>query len=243
MKKHLYIALGAVTTIMVIVGCAVSSTTSLAQKNKNIPQDMAGMNDNLESEDSSRFEEEITEQKAEIIFNEWGYTYSKTGNGDSSIKECDSGDIVNSELGYEGEAEDKPEVILQWSDAQESLDDDKLCWLNNEYLCSYADDISFIISDSDIVTAKYVMQTSKANVRLFTVAEDDSEYFEFSCNYTSEIYNIHQIQGKDTWQCFSYHGYNGIEYTSAVLANKNTICEITFENCDEQFICNTLAAY
>ena len=139
--------------------------------------------------------------------------------------------------------EERAEIILQWGDAQKSLEEDKLCWLNNEFLKSFADDISFIISDSNVVIAKYSTQTSKVEVYVFTVSEDDRECFEFGRNYTSELYNIHQIGEEKIWQCFSYNGYDGTEYTSAVFANKNIVCEIKFENCDEQFICNTLAGY
>lgn len=237
--KFLFV-IGTIAVIMNITGCAISTTASLGTK--SLQQDNVVINDIIESIDDSQLEE-IVGQEAEIIFNEWGYTYSIAGKSDSSIKVIDSNDILNRGSGYEGEVEERAEIILQWSDAQKSLEEDKLCWLNNEFLKSFADDISFIISDSDVAIAKYSMQTSKVEVYVFTVSEDDCEYFEFGRNYTSELFNIHQIGEEKIWQCFSYNGYDGTEYTSAVFANKNIVCEIKFENCDEQFVCNTLAVY
>jgi hypothetical protein len=143
----------------------------------------------------------------------------------------------------EGTAEENTEIILLWNDAQNSVEANKLCWLNNEYLKSYAENISFIISDSDIVKAKYSTQNSVVEVYVLTVAEDEDKNFEFVSNYPSELYNIHKIGGETIWQCFSYKDYDGTEYTSAVFANENIVCEIKSENCDEQFICNTLAVY
>lgn len=233
--------IGAIAVTMNITGCAISTTASL--ETKSLQQDNIVINDIVDSKDDSQPKEEITEKKAEIIFNEWGYTYSNVRNSESSIKVIDSNNTLNRESGDEGEVEERVEIVLQWSDAQNSLEENKLCWLNNEFLKSYADDISFIISDSDVVIAKYSMQTSKVEVYVFIVSEEDSEYFEFGGNYTSKLYNIHQIGEENIWQCFSYNGYDGSEYTSAVFANKNIVCEIKFENCDEQFICNTLAVY
>lgn len=237
--KFLFV-IGTIAVIMSITGCAISTTASLGTK--SLQQDNAVINDIIGSIDDSQLEE-IVGQKADIIFNEWGYTYGIAGNSNISIKVIDSNDILNRESGYEGKVEEKAEIILQWGDAQKSLEEDKLCWLNNEFLKSFADDISFIISDSNVVIAKYSTQTSKVEVYVFTVSEDDRECFEFGRNYTSELYNIHQIGEEKIWQCFSYNGYDGTEYTSAVFANKNIVCEIKFENCDEQFICNTLAVY
>lgn len=239
--KFLFV-IGIITIIMNITGGATISTTASLEIER-LQQDNIVLNDIVETKGDSQLEEEISGQKAEIIFNEWGYTYSIAENSNSSIKEVDNNNILNEESGYEGETEEKVEIILQWSDAQKSLEEEKLCWLNNEFLKSFADDISFIVSDSDVVIAKYSTQTSKVEVYVFTVSEDDSEYFEFGRNYTSELYNIHQIGEEKMWQCFSYNGYDGTQYTSAVFANKNIVCEIKFENCDKQFICNTLAVY
>ena len=237
--KFLFV-IGTIAVIMSITGCAISTTASLGTK--SLQQDNAVINDIIGSIDDSQLEK-IVGQEEDIIFNEWGYTYGIAGNSNISIKVIDSNDILNRESRYEGKVEERAEIILQWGDAQKSLEEDKLCWLNNEFLKSFADDISFIISDSNVVIAKYSTQTSKVEVYVFTVLEDDSECFEFGRNYTSELYNIHQIGEEKIWQCFSYNGYDGTEYTSAVLANKNIVCEIKFENCDEQFICNTLAVY
>ena len=59
----------------------------------------------------------------------------------------------------------------------------------------------------------------------------------------SELYDIRQIEVNSVWQCFSYKGYDGMEYTSAVLPDNNMVCEVVFEKCDERFIYNTLANY
>jgi hypothetical protein len=224
-----------------MMGCATSSATSLALETQSVQQANIGKDDILESKDDS-LPEETADQQAEIVLNEWGYTYSTPGNSGGSIQE--TGDNVpDSKSGDEGTAEESSELILQWDDAQTFLEENKLCWLNNEYLKSYAENISFITSDSDIVTAKYATQNSAVDVYVFTVAKDDDEHFEFVSNYPSEIYNIHQIGEEKIWQCFSYKGYDGTEYTSAVFAKENIVCEIKFENCDEQFICDTLAVY
>lgn len=240
--KFLYTVLETITVIIVTTGCSMSSTP-LIPKNSRMQQDNVAINNKLENEDIFQFDEDITEAKGEIILNEWGYTYSSIGNTISSIRTSNNDNILNSESGKEGKDEVKSETILQWSDAQKVLDIDKLYWLNNEYLNSYAEDISYIISDNDIIIAKYLMQTSKVNVYVFTVSKDDRGYFEFRRNYTSELYDIRQINEGYIWQCFSYNGYDDTEYTSAVLADKNMVYEITFENCDENFISNTLAAY
>jgi len=241
-NKSLYAVLGIITLIMVITGCSVSSIP-LVQKSKNVQLNNVAINNILKNKSNSQLETKIAKPKAEITFNEWGYTYSIIENTDSSTEVSNSGNILNSESINEGKDEERPEIILQWSDAQKTLDKDKLHWLNNEYLNSYAEDIFFNISDSDIAIATYLMQTAKVKVYVFTVSKDDAEHFEFSRYYTSELYNIHQIKEEYTWQCFSYNSYDGTEYTSAVLTDKNMVYEITFENCDEQFICNTLAAY
>ena len=238
--KFLFV-IGTMAVIMNITGCAISPTVALGIE--RLQQNNVMINDIIESNGDPQLEEEMSGQKAEIIFNEWGYTYSIAGNSGSSIKVIDSNDILNRKSGCEGEVNERTEIILQWSDAQKSLEEDKLCWLNNEFLKSFADNISFIISDSDVAIAKYSTQTSKVEVYVFTISEDDSGYFEFGRNYTSKLYNIHQIGEEKMWQCFSYSGYDSTEYTSAVFANKNIVCEIKFENCDEQFICNTLAVY
>ena len=230
-----------IAVIMNVTGCAVSATA--LSGTKSVQQDNAAINNMIESKDDSKPEGEIAEQTAEIVFNEWGYTYSIAGNSDSSIKTSNDKNILNNEMGDEGAAEEKAETILQWNEAQESIEENKLCWLNNDYLKAYADDISFIVSDSDAVTAQYSTPASKVEVHVFTVSEDDNKYFEFGRNYTSKIYNIHQIGEETIWQCFSYNGYDDTEYTSAVLADKNIVCEITFENCDEQFIYDTLTVY
>lgn len=230
-----------IAVIMNVTGCAVSATA--LSGTKSVQQDNAAINNMIESKDDSKSEEEIAEQTAEIVFNEWGYTYSIAGNSDSSIKTSNDKNILNNEMGDEGAAEEKAETILQWNEAQESIEENKLCWLNNDYLKAYADDISFIVSDSNVITVKYSTPASKVEVHVFTVSEDDNKYFEFGRNYTSKIYNIHQIGEETIWQCFSYNGYDDTEYTSAVLADKNIVCEITFENCDEQFISDTLTVY
>lgn len=239
-SKFLFVV-GTIAAIMNITGCGALTMASFGTK--SLQQDNDVLNDTIEKEEDFQSEEEIAGQKAAIMFNERGYTYSIAGDSNSNIKVTDKNNNLDKESGCEGEGEERKEIILQWSDAQKSLEEDKLCWLNNEFLKSYADNISFIISDSDVVIAKYSTLTSKVEVDVFIVSKDNSEYFEFGRNYTSELYNIHQIGEENIWQCFSYNGYDGTEYTSAVLANENIVCEIIFENCDEQFICSTLAVY
>lgn len=194
-------------------------------------------------DDNFQPEAEANIQGAEILLNEGGYTYCSVANSNSNIETIGDGNVLGDEVGHEGNEREISEAVLSWNDAQKFLEDKKLCWLNNEYLNSCMDDVSFVVSDSDITIAKYITQTFKVEVYVFTVSKEIDDSFEFGRNYTSELYNIRQIKEGHTWQCFSYSGYDGTEYTSAVLADKNIVCEIKFENCDEQFICNTLASY
>lgn len=147
-------------------------------------------------------------------------------------------------MGNKGEEKEISEMILSWNEAQDYFGYDILRWLSNEYLSSCTKDISFIVSDDDIAIAEYSMQTSKVKIYVFTVHEQGGgKCFEFGRNYSSELYDIRQIEVNSVWQCFSYKGYDGMEYTSAVMPDNNMVCEVVFEKCDEQFIYNTLANY
>ena len=144
--KFLFVV-GTIAVIMNNTGCGILTTASIGTNSSQ--QDGTVINVIIENKDDFKPEEEIAEQKSEIIFNERGYTYSIAGNSGGSIKVTDSNNILKGESGYEGEVEERGEIILQWSDAQKSLEEDKLCWLNNEFLKTYADDISFVISDDE----------------------------------------------------------------------------------------------
>lgn len=188
-------------------------------------------------------EESDNIRKAGLTINEWGYTYS-VGTDNSSIIEKEVGNnILNNGLGNKGEDEEISEMILSWNEAQDYFGYDTLCWLNNEYLSSCAEDISFIVSDDNIAIAEYSIQTSKVKIYVFTVHKQGDKCFEFGRNYSSKLYDIRQIETNSIWQCFSYKGYDGTEYTSAVLPDNNMVCEIVFEKCDEQLIYNVLASY
>lgn len=181
--------------------------------------------------------------EAGLTINEWGYTYS-AGKGNGSIIEKEiSNNVQNKESMNKGEEKEISEMILSWNEAQDYFGYDRLCWLNNEYLSSCAEDISFIVSDDDIAIVEYSMQTSKVKIYVFTVHEQGNKCFEFGRNYSSELYDIRQIEVNSIWQCFSYKGCDGTEYTSAVLPDNNMVCEIVFEKCDEQLIYNALASY
>lgn len=181
--------------------------------------------------------------EAGLTINEWGYTYS-AGKGNGNIIEKEDRNIVpNKESGNKGEEKEISEIILSWNEAQDYFGYDTLCWLNNDYLSSCAEDISFIVSDDAIAIAEYSIQTSKVKIYVFTVHEQGDKCFEFGRNYSSELYDIRRIEVNSIWQCFSYKGYDGMEYTSAVLPDNNMVCEIVFEKCDEQFIYNALASY
>lgn len=195
------------------------------------------------NEDNLQSKAEANIQNAEISLNECGYTYCSIANSNSSVEKIWESNALGDKVGHEGNERETLEEILSWNEAQKSLEDNKLYWLNNEYLKSCMDDVSFVLSGSDITIAKYMTQTSKAEVYVFTISEENDVSFEFGRNYTSELYNIRQIKKGYTWQCFDYSGYDGTEYTSAVLADKNIVCEIKFENCNEKFICDTLASY
>ena len=180
--------------------------------------------------------------EAELAINRWGYTYSAGGN--NSIIETKTGsDVLNGESGNQGEEKEISEKILSWDEAQEHFAYGTLCWLNNEYLFSCAEDISFIVPDDDMAIAEYSTQTYKVKIYAFTVCGENDKCFEFGRNYSSELYNVHQVEEDYTWQCFSYKGYDGMEYTSAVLPYGDIVCELVFEECDKQFIYNALASY
>lgn len=70
---------------------------------------------------------------------------------------------------------EETEIVLQWNDAQKYLEEDKLCWLNNEFLKACADDISFVTSNSDMVMANYSTPTSKIKVLVFIVLNNDEK--------------------------------------------------------------------
>ena len=232
--KFPYVILGLIAVLLGIV--VMRAAAPVSQADQFAPQHITVL------KGDSQPEAETNVQDAEISLNEWGYTYNSVANSDSKIETIDTDNLLSGEANH-GEDGESLEAVLSWSDAREILKDDILCWLNNDYLNSCMDDVSFIVSGSDIAIAKYITPTSKAEVYVFTVSEENDESFEFGRNYTSELYNIRQINEGHKWQCFSYSGYDGAEYTSAVLADKNMVCEIKFEKCDEQFICNTLAAY
>lgn len=243
--KFLYILILTTTVITVITGCTSSMAAPAVFGVKIVQQADTRISHILESKNNTQLEKD-SEQKGEIVLNEWGYTYSTPENNNINSNIKDKNDIAQScESRHEGVEEEHSEIILQWNEAQKTLEENKLCWLNNAYLKAYAENISFIISDKDIVMAKYATQASKVEVSVFTVSGSDDEHFEFGRSYTSKLYDIRQIgEGNtNTWQCFSYNSYDGIKCTSAVLADENMVCEISFENCSEQFICDTLAVY
>lgn len=182
-------------------------------------------------------------QVGNIVFHERGYTYAATNNTYSRTEIQNQGNVIDSEAGIEGEDTETSEIILSWDEAQTVLENDILCWLDNEYLNSCAENISFIISDRDTITAKYMMPTSEVKIQVFLVVQEDDAYFSFRKDYPSELYNLHPIEQDYRWNCFSYTGYEGTDYTGAILVDHNIVCEVTFKNCDEQFVNDTLAAY
>lgn len=252
MKKYFI-----VLTIVIVVG-VLSFTCQIGKANANTDKEfsenvyafeepyLGSVIEPEEREESTIYvPADVTDvHEAEFTIGKWGYTYC-AGENNISIMEAEAGDdILNSGLSSKGkEKEEISERILSWDEAQDYFGDDTLRWLNNEYLNSCAGDISFILSDDDIAIAEYSTQTSKVKIYVFTVCGQDDKCFEFGRNYSSELYNVHQIEEGYIWQCFSYKGYDGTEYTSAVLPDNNMVCEIVFEKCDEQFIYNTLASY
>lgn len=181
--------------------------------------------------------------EAELAVNQWGYTYSVGGNDNSIIETKTDSETLNSEPGNPGGEKEISEKILSWDEAQEHFGYDILRWLNNGYLFSCAGDVSFIASDDDMAIAEYSIQTSKVKIYAFAVCGENDKCFEFGRNYSSELYNVYQVEEDYTWQCFSYKGYDGTEYTSAVFPCGNIVCEIVFEECDKQFIYNALVSY
>ena len=131
-----------------------------------------------------------------LTINEWGYTYSASKDNGSIIEKEIRNNVLNKELGNKGEEREISEMILSWNEAQDYFGYDTLRWLDNEYLSSYTEDISFIVSDDDIAIAEYSMQTSKVKIYVFMVHEQGDKCFEFGRNYSSELYDIRQIEVK-----------------------------------------------
>lgn len=235
-KKFIYVCALLGMCSLVLAGCSNGDTAqSKGTVLTNVEKEV------LESNASA--DEEIDFKSAEISFNEWGYTYKTVpNNGVGSIKTVSNVELIEKEAGEEI-TEVTNELVLSWEEVQEYIESNQAYWLNNEYLEADAESVSFIVSDSTLVIGKYLLQTSEVKIEVFTVAQDGDATFEFGKAYPSEIYNLHEVDESYIWNVFSYEGYDGAEYTGAVLAIDNMVCEITFKNCDEEMISYTLAAY
>lgn len=183
--------------------------------------------------------------ETELVLNENGYQYRTVPNGGSRSRINDNQNTQNQGTDNKGKDVEVKEGILSWEDAQDYLEENELKWLCNEYLYIEAEDVVMNVSDKDSLIANYLMQDSKVKIYLFAVEQEGDENFLFGRSFPSALYNIRQIHIGEGYagQCFSYKGYDGLEYTTAVLVDGHLVCEIKFDNCDETFICKALADY
>ena len=108
---------------------------------------------------------------------------------------------------------------------------------------NHVEDVFVNISDESTLISEYKTDAFRVKIYVFTVAEKGADRFEFGKSYSSEIYNIFQIKSDFVWQCFSYKDFDEVEYTSAVVADEDLVCEIQFENCDEQLLNRVINSY
>lgn len=189
--------------------------------------------------------EQIMAQSPEVVLDQFGYWYSSTVNGEGKVEtKDDDTTIKNGEAaGIKGVQNSTPETVVLLEDAGEYVEDRKLYWLKNDYLNSCVENVFVNVSDDTLLISEYKTDAFRVKIYVFTPAEEGAEQFEFGRSYSSELYDVFEIASDYVWQCFSYTDYENAEYTSAVLGEGDLVCEIQFENCDKQFIRETLENY
>ncbi|MGN1315286.1 MAG: hypothetical protein ACI4VG_09820 [Lachnospiraceae bacterium] len=242
--KKIFLLYAIIVVTSILLGCGNSLDMAASLKTRPLKIEKSVENEILETENKSKSTIKVKEEKLQIILNEQGYVY-KGGSNNGSSRAMEKEAILEDESGNSNPGEDNriSEIELSYDEAQRFFPADRWYWLDNSYLYSLAENISFVTSAEDIVTGKYSVGESEVRICVFMIDASENGNFEFGARFPSNLYNIHQVDADYLWECFSYKTYNDEEWTSAVYANYEFVCEISFHNCDEELIKNTLASY
>ena len=239
--KKTFILCSAVVLVITLNFYGIEGMALSAQTNSKVQQIFTG----TEELGNNNIDTKAMIQNSAIVLDQFGYKYSSQVNGIGTVEtiDCDAATMQAKRTGIKGEESDRSETILPFDAVQGYIEDKKLYWLNNDYLNSCVEDVFVNISDESTLIAEYKTDAFRVKIYVFTVAEKGADRFEFGKSYSSEIYNIFQIKSDFVWQCFSYKDFDEAEYTSAVVADEDLVCEIQFENCDEQLLNRVINSY
>lgn len=239
--KKIFILCSAVVLVITLNLYGIEGMALSAQTNSKIQQIFTG----TEELGNNNIDTKAMIQNSAIVLDQFGYKYSSQVNGIGTVEtiDCDVATMQEKRTGIKGEESDRSETILPFDAVQGYIEDKKLYWLNNDFLNSCVEDVFVNISDESTLISEYKTDAFRVKIYVFTVAEKGADRFEFGKSYSSEIYNIFQIKSDFVWQCFSYKDFDEAEYTSAVVADEDLVCEIQFENCDEQLLNRVINSY
>ena len=239
--KKTFILCSAVVLVITLNFYGIEGMALSAQTNSKVQQIFTG----TEELGNNNIDTKAMIQNSAIVLDQFGYKYSSQVNGIGTVEtiDCDAATMQEKRTGIKGEESDRSETILPFDAVQGYIEDKKLYWLNNDYLNSCVEDVFVNISDESTLIAEYKTDAFRVKIYVFTVAEKGADRFEFGKSYSSEIYNIFQIKSDFVWHCFSYKDFDEAEYTSAVVADEDLVCEIQFENCDEQLLNRVINSY
>ncbi len=240
--KNKFVISCVVIFMAVLTGYGTEGRALCMTKSSEIQQSVTAAEGNNSNDKTNT---EIMIQSPEIVLDQFGYRYfsNVNGEGKAETKDYDIA-IKNGEAaGIKGVQSSTPETIVLLEDAGEYVEDRKLYWLKNDYLKSCVENVFVNVSDDTLLISEYKTDAFRVKIYVFTAAEEGAEQFEFGRSYSSELYDVFEIVSDYVWQCFSYKDYENAEYTSAVMAEGDLVCEIQFENCDKQFIRETLESY
>lgn len=239
--KKIFILCSAVVLVITLNLYGIEGMALSAQTNSKVQQIFTG----TEELGNNNIDTKAMIQNSAIVLDQFGYKYSSQVNGIGTVEtiDCDVATMQEKRTGIKGEESDRSETILPFDAVQGYIEDKKLYWLNNDFLNSCVEDVFVNISDESTLISEYKTDAFRVKIYVFTVAEKGADRFEFGKSYSSEIYNIFQIKSDFVWQCFSYKDFDEAEYTSAVVADEDLVCEIQFENCDEQLLNRVINSY
>ncbi|MCI8966574.1 MAG: hypothetical protein HFH75_03170 [Lachnospiraceae bacterium] len=239
--KKIFILCSAVVLVITLNLYGIEGMALSAQTNSKVQQIFTG----TEELGNNNIDTKAMIQDSAIVLDQFGYKYSSQVNGIGTVEtiDCDVATMQEKRTGIKGEESDRSETILPFDAVQGYIEEKKLYWLNNDYLNSCVEDVFVNISDESTLISEYKTDAFRVKIYVFTVAEKGADRFEFGKSYSSEIYNIFQIKSDFVWQCFSYKDFDEAEYTSAVVADEDLVCEIQFENCDEQLLNRVINSY
>ena len=239
--KKIFILCSAVVLVITLNLYGIEGMALSAQTNSKVQQIFTG----IEELGNNNIDTKAMIQNSAIVLDQFGYKYSSQVSGIGTVEtiDCDVATMQEKRTGIKGEESDRSETILPFDAVQGYIEEKKLYWLNNDYLNSCVEDVFVNISDESTLISEYKTDAFRVKIYVFTVAEKGADRFEFGKSYSSEIYNIFQIKSDFVWQCFSYKDFDEVEYTSAVVADEDLVCEIQFENCDEQLLNRVINSY